>query len=200
MSFASFPFSPKTRRAQKPNQPRLLSTSYNSWHSMSRALWQLRATFATSQSCRKWAIRAIAHVVLTRTVCLLVFRRLTFVHQLWDQKTIPDVGVEGIAVWHKGLCVKRRRSSPYGRILGFSRLSSLRTIGSFSRRKKKSSPNGPYFLGHFIAKRLCVDAHYPKHPEKATGPLPTTVASDPTPPDRMPLLPCFHKASSQHQY
>ena len=27
---------------QKPNQPRLLSTSYNSWHSMSNAIWQLR--------------------------------------------------------------------------------------------------------------------------------------------------------------
>ena len=27
-----------------------------------------------------------------------------------------------------------------------------------------------------------------------------TAASDPTPPDRMPLLPCFHKASSQLQY
>ena len=50
------------------------------------------------------------------------------------------------------------------------------------------------------AQRLCVDAQYPKHPEKAKGPLPTTVASDPTRPDRMPLLPCFHKASSQLQY
>ena len=44
------------RLVQKPNQPRLLSTSYNSWHSMSDAVWQLRATFATSQSCRKRAI------------------------------------------------------------------------------------------------------------------------------------------------
>ena len=34
--------------------------------------------------------------------CLLVFRRLTSVLQLWDQKTIADLGVEGLAVWHKG--------------------------------------------------------------------------------------------------
>ena len=43
----------KPAQAQKPNQPRLLSTSCNSWHNMSRAMWQLDATFATSQSCRK---------------------------------------------------------------------------------------------------------------------------------------------------
>ena len=42
--------------------------------------------------------RAITHVVFTRAVCLLVFRLLTFVLQLWDQKTITDVGVEGLAV------------------------------------------------------------------------------------------------------
>ena len=51
MSFTSFPFC-NTRRAQNPNQPRLLSTSCNFWHNMSRATWQLKATFATSQSCR----------------------------------------------------------------------------------------------------------------------------------------------------
>ena len=38
------------RPAQKPNQRRLLSTSCISWHSMSRVMWQLNATFATSQS------------------------------------------------------------------------------------------------------------------------------------------------------
>ena len=32
------------------------------------------------------------------------------------------------------------------------------------------------------------------------GPLPTTVGSDPTPPDRMPLLPRFHKAFEPLQY
>ena len=41
------------RLVQKPNRPRLLSTSYNSWYSMSNAIWQLKATFATSQSCKK---------------------------------------------------------------------------------------------------------------------------------------------------
>ena len=36
------------RHKKNPNQPRLLSTSYNSWHDMSGATWQLKATFATS--------------------------------------------------------------------------------------------------------------------------------------------------------
>ena len=44
------------RHIQNLNQPRLLSTSSNSWHNMSRAIWQLKATFATSQSCWKRAI------------------------------------------------------------------------------------------------------------------------------------------------
>ena len=46
----------KTRRAQNPNQPRLLSTSCNSWRNMSREKRQLNATFAASQSCKKMAI------------------------------------------------------------------------------------------------------------------------------------------------
>ena len=78
MSFTSFPFC-KTRRAQNPAQPRILSTSCNSWHNMSRATWQLKATFATSQSCRKRAIvspdpcspmtnsASLLHVVFIRT-------------------------------------------------------------------------------------------------------------------------------------
>ena len=44
------------RLVQKPNQPRLLSTSYNSWHNMSNAVQQLKATCATSQSCRKRSV------------------------------------------------------------------------------------------------------------------------------------------------
>ena len=46
-------------------------------------------------------------------------------------------------------CTKRKRSSPCGRMLGPSRLSFLRSIGSVSRRKRNSSPNGPYLLGNF---------------------------------------------------
>ena len=33
--------SPHSQALQKPNQPRLLSTSYNSWYSISNAIWQL---------------------------------------------------------------------------------------------------------------------------------------------------------------
>ena len=56
----------------------------------------------------------------------------------------------------------------------------LRTMGSFSRRKKNCAtrPVPPWDVP--LLRR----------------PLPTTVGSDPTPPDRMPLLPRFHKALS----
>ena len=62
------------RLNQKPNQPRLLSTSKNSWHFISSALWQLRATFATSQSCRKWAIASGS----TSQICLSPLVALIF--------------------------------------------------------------------------------------------------------------------------
>ena len=52
MSFTSFPFC-NTGRAQNPNQSRLLSISYISWHNMSRAIGQLNAIFAISQSCKQ---------------------------------------------------------------------------------------------------------------------------------------------------
>ena len=44
-------------------------------------------------------------------------------------------------------CIKRKRSSPRGRMLAPSWIRSLRTIGSFSKRKKKSSLCGPYLPG-----------------------------------------------------
>ena len=69
-----------------------------------------------------------------------------------------------------------------------------------SKGKRRAHHTARTSLGHSIARRLCADAHCPKHPEKATGPLPTTVASDLTLPYRWSLLPCFHKASSQCQY
>ena len=50
--------------------------------------------------------------------------------------------------------VRMKRRSPCGQMLGPSRTSSPRTIGSFSRRKHKSSPHGPYLPGTFH----CVEA------------------------------------------
>ena len=61
------------RLIQKPNQLRLLSTQYNSWHSISNAIWQLKATFATSQSCKKWAIAlgSTSQICLSPLVALI---------------------------------------------------------------------------------------------------------------------------------
>ena len=85
------------RLIQKPSQPRLLSTSYNSWHSVSNAVWQLRATSATSQSWRQREILSpdpcnpITYTAsLLHVVCLLVFRSLTSAVQLWwNRKPSP---------------------------------------------------------------------------------------------------------------
>ena len=125
----------------KPNQPRLLSTSYNSWHSMSNASWQLRGylchlpildvarDFVTRSMQSNDKKRLIAHVV-----CLLVFRSLTSALQLWDWKAIPDEGVEGLAVWHKSRLLLHQKQEKIAMRpdAGPSRISSLRAIGSFS--------------------------------------------------------------------
>ena len=68
----------QTRRAQNPNQPRLLSTSYNSWHSMSRAMWQHKATFTTSQCCRNRANCRRIHVARATICCISILVRCTF--------------------------------------------------------------------------------------------------------------------------
>ena len=54
-------------------------------------------------------------------------------------------------------------------------------------------------LGRSTAKKLCVDAHCPMHPEKARGPLPkkacrTDLGSDLNPSSRRSLQPRFHKS------
>ena len=104
-----FPSRPKTRRAQKANQPRLLSTSCNSWHSMSRAVWQLEATFANSQSCRKRAIASpnlcspmTNNAPLPALFSLELSACSSFDASLPSFNSGIDVGVEGLAVWHQG--------------------------------------------------------------------------------------------------
>ena len=48
-----------------------------------------RDTFATSE-CRKWAIAPPDLCSPIRAVCLLVFRRATFVHELWSGTRKPS--------------------------------------------------------------------------------------------------------------
>ena len=182
------------RLFQKPNQPRLLSTSKNSWHSISNAIWQLRATFATSQSCRKREILSPDPCSpMTKNASLPTFFSLELLDK--TEEPLSDCQEFSSSIMCKP--TKAHAFTASTGMLGPNRTSSLMTIGSFFIRKKKSSPYGHTFLGHSDAWRLRAAAHCPKRPEKATGPLPTTVASDLTPPCCWSLLPCFHKASSQ---
>ena len=81
-------------------------------------------------------------------------------------------------------------------MLGPNRTNSLRTIGSFFKGKKKSSPHGPYLPGTFhcveVVRRCTLSQSIQKRPQDLFP-----VASDLTPPCRWSLLPCLPKASSQ---
>ena len=154
-----------------------------------RATSQLRATFATSKSCKGWAIAS------------------------------PDP-CSPMSCFHSSCSTKKRSRCPFAKspprpacatqprhMLSLLQLgcwaqtkpaSSLRTIGSFFKRKKKSSPYGPVSPWDIPLRRGCAQTHaVPSIQKKPTGPLPTTVASDMTPPHRWSLMPCFHTASSQ---
>ena len=79
---------------------------------MSRAIWQLEATFATSQSCRKKAIASpdlcspmTNNATLPTLFSSCLPARLPTPHfrpSTPGSENPPDVGVEGLAVWHKG--------------------------------------------------------------------------------------------------
>ena len=124
----SFPFC-KRRRAQNPNQPRLLSTSYNSWHSMSRATWQLKATFATSQSCRKRAI------VSPDPCCLMTnnasLPTLFFLLEILDETEEPMSDRQEVSSAIVCKPIKAHAFTASTGMLGPNRTNSLRTIGSF---------------------------------------------------------------------
>ena len=195
MSLASFLFC-KTRRAQNPNQPRLLSTSCNSWHNMSRAIWQLKATLATFQSCRKRAI-------VLPDPCSPMTNNAP-VPTLFSSELVDDEKEEPLSIRHESSSINMWRPTKAhafifstGKLVP-NRTNSLRTVGSFNKRKKKSSPCGPYFAGTLY----CVEAvrkrtlsHASR--KKANGPLPTTAGTDLTPHSRRLLPHCFHKTSGQ---
>ena len=139
MSYTSFSFC-KTRRAQNPSQPRFLSTSYISWHTMSRAIWQLKATFATSQSCRKRAI-------LSQDPCSPMTNNASL-PTLLSSELLDDTEEpfsDSPEFYSIIMCrpIKAHAFTASTEMLGPNRTNSLRTIGSFFRRKKKSSQQGP---------------------------------------------------------
>ena len=162
------------------------------------AMLQLRATFATSQSCRKWAI-------LSPDLCSPMTNKAplptSFSFKLLDEKeeTLSIRQESSSAMMcnptkaHAFTCFNWDAGPKPNQLPEDHRLF-------LQKEEQELAITARTSLGHSIARKLCVDAHNPKHPEKATRPLPTTVASDLTPPDRWSLLPCFHKALSQLQY
>ena len=101
---------------------------------------------------------------------------------MWD---FPNDNLQESAALHAQLFRQRAPEAGAnglcGRMLGPSALSSLRTSGSFSRRKKKSSPYGLYLPGTFHCVEVVRRRRLSQASRKGKGPLPTTVASDPTP-------------------
>ena len=132
-------------------QARLLSTSYNSWHRVSNAFWQLRATFATSQSCR---IREMLSPdpcnPMTHSGSLPT---LPSYEPLDDtEEPLSDRQAFSSAIMCRPS--KAHAFTVSAGTLGPNRTNSLRTVGSFFKREKKSLPCGPYLPGTFH----CVEA------------------------------------------
>ena len=140
-----------TRRAQNPNQPRLLSTSCISWHNMSKAVWVPKATFATSQSWRKRAtVSPDPCGPMTNSASLPTL----FPPDLLDETEEPLSDRQEVSSAIMCKPIKAHAFTLSAEMLGPNRTSSLKTLGSSFKRKKKSSPYGPYIHGTFH----CVEA------------------------------------------
>ena len=128
MSFTSLPYC-NSRRAQNPNQPRLLSPSCNSWH---------RSMEPDDKKS------AITHVVFTRAA-----RR---------KGGPPSIRQESSSAIMRNPTKAHAFTASTG-MLGPNRTSSLRTIGSFFKRKKESSPYGPYLPWDIPLRTGCAQPH-----------------------------------------
>ena len=82
-------------------------------------------------------------------------------------------------------------------MLGPNRTSSLMTIGSFFKRKKKSSPYGPYLPGTFHHEEVVRRRTLSRASRKGHRTSSHNGSTHLTPPYCWSLLPCFHEASSQ---
>ena len=160
-------------------QNKTLSTSCNSWHNMSRATWQLKATFATSQSCRKRAIVSPHPCSPTTNNTSLPTLFSLELHDDTEEQfpDRPEIFLNHHVQTDQGTCF------------------SLLRLGCWPNPNQLSV----YLPGTF----LCVDfllrrtlSHATRKGQRTS--LPTTVESDLTPPGRR--SPCFHKTSSQLQY
>ena len=153
MSFTSP--SAKTRRAQNPNQPRLLSTSCNSWHCMSRAIWQLRATCATSQPCRNWAL------VLSDPCSPMTNKApLPTLFSLELRKGGVAVHPPGVLLGHHVQTpTKAHASTASTGMLGPNRTSSLRTNSSFFKKKEEELTIRPVLLWDIPMRGSCAQPH-----------------------------------------
>ena len=130
------------RLVQNPNQPRLLSTSCFSWHKMSKGYMAAQAPpLPPSQFCRKWAIMSPDPCSpMTDKAPLPTLFSLELLEEKEESLSIRHESSSAI------MCkpTKAHAFTASTGMLGPNRTSSLRTIGSFFKRKKKSSPYGPY--------------------------------------------------------
>ena len=162
---------------------------------MSKAIWQLKATFATFQSCTKRAIVPPDPCSpMTNNALLPTLFSLELLHEKEEPLSVRQEFSSAI------MCkpTKAHAFTDSTGMLGPNQLPEDHQL--FLQEEEEELAIRPIsFWDSPIAWRLCVGAHCPMHPERAKGPLPTQVASDLTPPDRWSLPPCFHTVSSQIQ-
>ena len=181
-------------------------------------MWQLKATLPSSQSVRKNATTLLVlpddfnshvlNIVLIKLEATKSIASPTSPDPLRALRTPVSPHLQSQEKSHcptKGHFPQPSCADQWRHMLftvsaetqGPNSTNSLRTIGSFFNRKKKRSPYGPYLPGTFHCEEVVRRRTLSQASRKGLRPLPTTAASDLTPPYRWSLLPCFHEASSQ---
>ena len=182
MSLTSFPFC-TARRAQNPNQPRLLSTSYNSWHNMSRASWQLKATSATLQVMYeegKCVVGSCSPMMNNAPLPrLFSSESLSPTTRKSPQSSCADRSRHMLSLFSTGPKpdqLPEDQSAPSSKGKRRARHTARSSLGSSLRGGRTETHTVP-----------CIQ----KRPKA------TTAETDLTPHSCLSLLPCFDKASSQ---
>ena len=118
------------------------------------------------------------------------------------RKPLPDVGVEGLAVWHLGrLLLHQEEAKLAMRPDAVPQLTQLPGDHRLLLQKEEEElAIGPYLLGTSHSLEVVRKHVLSQASRKGQRTSSHNSSIRPDTPDRMPWLPCFHKALSQLQY